>query len=42
MDKQWRKLGRPAAFGFLFGLVVTAAVAYGLPVGAGAEVVNPR
>jgi hypothetical protein len=44
MNAQWKKLGSPAVFGFLFGLVVTAAVAYALPaVGAGtAEVVNQR
>jgi len=44
MDVQWQKLGRPAMFGFLFGLVVAAAVAYTLPaVGAGAdEVVKQR
>jgi hypothetical protein len=42
MDVQWQKLGRPAVFGFLFGLAVTAAIAYALPaVGeGGAEVVK--
>jgi hypothetical protein len=44
MKVEWQKLGRPAAFGFLFGLVVTSAIAYALPaVGAGsAEVVKHR
>jgi hypothetical protein len=31
MDAQWKKLGRPAVVGFLFGLAVTAAAAYALP-----------
>jgi hypothetical protein len=36
MDLQWKKLGKPAVVGFLFGLVVTAVVAYALPaLGAG-------
>jgi len=44
MNAQWQKLGRPAVFGFLFGLVVTAAIAYTVPaVGAGTgEVENQR
>lgn len=37
MNAQWQKLGRPAVLGFLFGLVVTGAVASALPaLGAGA------
>jgi hypothetical protein len=37
MNTQWQRLFKPAAIGFVLGLVVTAALVYGAPAGSGAS-----